>query len=221
MVGEIICKYLAKGNKKVIVPGFGTFMRKDSGQVIFVDLLRKDDGLLRELVEDYGHYSEVEAMALIDRFIFEIKRGIERNGSAKIDDFGTMFLDEKGVYQFDSLPMPAFVKEKVVQTSLFGETANDTQSSEKSTVETPQSVVSKEETYRNNPARPVTASERTAASSAKTVSGGQSHPAPRPTTRKRGKSKMDMAMIIAIIAAVIALLIILYGLSASGLPFNE
>jgi nucleoid DNA-binding protein len=110
MVGKIIRKYLDEGHKRLTVPDFGTFMRKDSGEVIFVDLLRKDDGVLRELVEDYGHYGEVEAMALIDRFVFEIKHGIEQAGSAPIAGFGTMSIDGKGAYQFDYQPAPKVAK---------------------------------------------------------------------------------------------------------------
>jgi nucleoid DNA-binding protein len=100
MVGSIIKDYMGRGNRRLTVPGFGTFMRKESGEIIFVDLLRNDDGVLAKVLEEFGNYSEVEAMALIDRFIFETKNAVERDGSAAIEGFGKLTLDEKGVYQF-------------------------------------------------------------------------------------------------------------------------
>lgn len=100
MIGEIIRDYLDAGNRKLTVPGLGTFMRKDSGEVIFVDLIRKDDGVLRKLIEDSGPHSDIEAMAFVDRFIFEIKRSMDRDGRARIEGLGTMTFDDRGMYLF-------------------------------------------------------------------------------------------------------------------------
>jgi nucleoid DNA-binding protein len=209
MVGKIISEYLQAGHKKVTVPGFGTFMRKDSGEVIFVDLIRKDDGLLRELVEDYGNYNEVEAMALVDRFIFEIKHDIERTGSVTIADFGTMFLDEKGIYQFDYSPKIAPVKETAVQESLFGDGKLDSSQAEKPIAQKP---VEQPRTVAQKPMK----QPRTVAQSPSTH--------PRSTTQRPAKGKtgkVDKWIVIAIIAGVIAVAIIVYGLSGSGMPFLQ
>ncbi len=208
MVGKIIRDYMEAGNKKLTVPGFGTFMRKDSGEVIFVDLLRKDDGKLRELVEDYGNYGEVEAMAMVDRFTFETRTSIEKNGSAPIDGFGTMYLDDKGLYQFNYSPAPKSVqvKENPVQEELFVK----------------EEPVQTAKTVEKQVQRPV---QKMAVVEKGSVSG---RPAPRPAQkrpvsapRKKGKpSKPDMLILIAIIAAAVAILVMVFGLSATGnLPF--
>jgi hypothetical protein len=157
--------------------------------------------VLRELVEDYGRYSDVEAMALVDRFIFEIKHDIERNGSAPIDDFGTMFLDEKGLYQFDYSPKttsePAPTRETAVQENLFGDKKTDSP-------QTPKPMPQK-------PVQPRTVVQKPTPTSRPV--------AQRPAKAKTGKP--DMWIVIAIVAAIIALAIIVYGLSGSSLPFLQ
>jgi len=107
MVGKIIRDFLEGGGRKLTVPGFGTFMRRDGGEVIFVDLLRGDDRVLAGMVQRAGGLSEVEAAARIDRFIFETRAAIERTGRAEIAGLGTMTADAKGVYRFDYSPTQA------------------------------------------------------------------------------------------------------------------
>ncbi len=204
MVGTIIRDYIERGGKKLTVPGFGTFMRKDSGEIIFVDLLRTDDGVLAELVEDYGHYSEVEAMALIDRFIFEVRNDIEFHGNARIDDFGTMTRDEKGLLQFTYAPSVRPVSERAVQEKLFGEIPSR---------EPVGGTSSRSSEIRQSVAG-------TSGVSQKPV-GQRVAPTPR---RANGspqpkKKRADAIIIIAVIAAVIAGLVLYFGFSAGNMPF--
>ncbi len=200
MVGKIIRDYMEGGARKLTVPGFGTFMRKDDatdgkerGGIIFVDLLRKDDGVLRELVEDYGQYSEVEAMALVDRFIFETRTAIERKGSSTIDGFGTMTLDHKGLYQFDYSPRTAPRREKAVQEKLFAD--------EKA--KPANKLVTKSEPLRTAAAKPAEKSPE--------------HNNSRPRTKK--KLKPDAVLLIAIAVAVVAIIVLAFGLSSGNIPF--
>jgi nucleoid DNA-binding protein len=238
MVGKVIHEYLDGGHKKVTVPGFGTFMRKPSGEIIFVDLIQKDDGVLRELVEDYGNYGEVEAMALIDRFIFEVKHSIERTGSAQIDDFGTMFLDEKGLYQFDYSPAPKIVKETGVQESLFDDEVAGLPRGKKVSPDIERPMPQMAESRPIVPQRPVgqprSASQshtrqprpavREIATNPRPVASQRPVPHHRPRPQRPTQSKtsgMDKWILIALVAAVIALAIIIYGLSGTGLPFLQ
>lgn len=198
MVAKIIREYMKSGHKKLTVPEFGTFMRKDTGEIIFVDLLRKDDGVLRKLVEDYGHYSEVEAMALVDRFIFETRNGIEKNGSVALEGFGTIFRDAKGLYQFElqaqtrPAPQPAAVPKPPVPKQ-----------------EPPQTVSPAGTPVRRPSPPPV---QPTSA-----VPPRRTAPAVR---RKPQKSKPDVLIIVALVAAIVALIIFIFGLAARGnLPF--
>ena len=193
MVAKIIRDYMEGGKKKLTVPGFGTFMRKDSGEMIFVDLLRKDDGVLRELVENYGHYSDVEAMALVDRFIFETKNGIEKHGSTPMDGFGTMYIDEKGLYQFDYSSLSKQKEENPVLEKLYSKEKSQTgQISVEKNIQNPTIKPEPQRVSKKVPSQPRT---------------------------KGKKSKPDTLIIVAIVAAAIAILIMIFGLSSGNIPF--
>jgi nucleoid DNA-binding protein len=202
MVGKIIRDYIEGGAKKLTVPGFGTFMRRENGGVVFVDLLRGDDTTLSEMVEDTGGYSQLEAMALIDRFIFETRNRIERHGSAAIDGFGTMRVDHKGVFQFDYSPRARAVKETATQERLF-EFGGTTPPTARVAAATP-------------------LQERRGGSKA----GGAVHngkPKPRTINPQKGKpATTDRVLVIAIVAAAIAIIAMLFGLTSGGhMPFLQ
>lgn len=101
MVSKIICDYL-RHDKRITVPGFGSFIRKEDGQIAFVDILRGDDGVLSSLVRQKRDYTEVEAAAVIDRFIFEIKHALQTSGSIHIKGLGTMSVKTGGKIDFRS-----------------------------------------------------------------------------------------------------------------------
>ena len=244
MVGKVIRDYMEGGAKKLAVPGFGTFMRKKKegdegghGEVIFVDLLRKDDGVLRQLVEDYGRYSEVEAMALVDRFIFETKNAVERRGSASIEGFGTMTIDAKGSYRFDYAPKAKPRQEKAVQEKLFGDNSGAKTTPSIVPTVTPPSLRGADGDEvrhceeRSDEAIHLSDSGLLRASSPRNDNAPKKRPTPKgfsPTkttqaSRRKKKTKpsrADIFMIIAVAAALIAILAMVFGLSTTGnMPF--
>jgi nucleoid DNA-binding protein len=224
MVGRVIRDYMEGGAKKLTVPGFGTFLRREGGdgnargEVIFVDLLRGDDHTLSELVEDSGQYSEVEAMALIDRFIFETKTAIERGGSATIEGFGVMTLDHKGLYRFNYSPKKRLVKEHAVQERLFETPASRTpvsrtpasgaHSGAHSEVRRPRPVVP-QNSEPDAPRRPepVQARGRVASKAA--------------PNRNSRLTRSDLFVVIAIVAAAIALVAMIFGMWTGNMSFSK
>ena len=214
VVGKVIRDYMEGGAKKLTVPGFGTFMRREGAQggsdIIFVDLLRVDDSnTLSEMVEDRGSLSELEAMAMIDRFIFETRNAVERNGSATIAGFGTLTVDHKGVYKFAHSPTARPTKETAVQESLFerGESgARPSTKAEGGGAKSPE--VRHVATQAPKEDRPI---RRPAT------------PGVRPVAKKRSPSNkpspMDTILIVAIIAAAIALVALVFGMSSGNMPF--
>jgi hypothetical protein len=193
-------------------------MRRDEGGgnahggVIFVDLLRTDDGALREMVEDRGGFSEVEAMALIDRFIFETKNTIERTGTATIDGFGTMSLDQKGVYQFAYSPKVRAVKEHATQERLF---EKETPRPARPTPQTPRPIAKQMDEWEDEPRK------------VRTPRPAKQQPARRPQPagarrKPQGKrSAADTILIVAIVAAAIALVAMIFGMTAGNMPFLQ
>ena len=114
MISKIIHDYL-QHEKRITIPGFGSFIRKENGQIIFMEILRSDDGVLSSLVRKHGDYTEVEAAAVIDRYIFEIKHALQTKGSIRIKGLGTMRSEAGGKIAFTSeidLPAAAIPEKK-------------------------------------------------------------------------------------------------------------
>ena len=103
MICEYITRYLLL-NKRLVVPNFGAFVVNPSnGDLIFVELLKMDDGvLMRQLMAD--GLSAVDAMNMIDRFVFEIRHKVESGGVATLNGIGRMSMAEDGLYRFEYNP---------------------------------------------------------------------------------------------------------------------
>ena len=66
MIVELISKYL-ESNKRLVVPNLGAFIVKEAGRVVlFSNLIKGDDGVLRSLLVEAG-VSELETAAALDR----------------------------------------------------------------------------------------------------------------------------------------------------------
>lgn len=189
MISKIIHDYLLH-DKRITVPGFGSFIRKENGQIAFVEILRGDDGVLSSLVRKQGDYTEVEAAAVIDRFIFEIKHALQTKGSIRIKGLGTMSAAAGGKISFSSesdavkSPTPAPEKQIPSRPSV-----------------SPRMQVSKE------PSAPRQSTPRPQPAAAKRTR--------RPASNKK---RTDTLLIVAIIMAAIALSVMIYGFSVSGAP---
>ncbi|MBR2368284.1 MAG: hypothetical protein IKA81_06735 [Alistipes sp.] len=87
LITNILVEYL-KHNKRIVVPKLGAFIVKQpSGSVVFSELMRSDDGVLRSLLVAYG-MSEIEANGMMDRLSFEVHHAIRMSGSYTIEGFG-------------------------------------------------------------------------------------------------------------------------------------
>ncbi len=91
LVVEVISAYL-QTNRRLVVPGFGAFVTKESGERVFSDLLRTDDGVLASLLRNKG-LNEMEAAVMTDRFIFEVRHELEQYGYCRLDDIGTLRIE--------------------------------------------------------------------------------------------------------------------------------
>lgn len=88
IVVAVILEYL-QSNRRLVVPGFGAFVVKESGERLFSDLLRTDDGVLFSLLRSKG-LNDMECAVTIDRFIFEIRHNLESYGYYRLGDIGTL-----------------------------------------------------------------------------------------------------------------------------------
>ena len=103
MIVEIISKYL-ETNKRIVVPNLGAFIVKEAGRtVLFSNLIKGDDGVLRSLLISSG-VSELEAAAAIDRFIFEVNFRLESRGECMLSGFGELRNGVNGTIAFTFSP---------------------------------------------------------------------------------------------------------------------
>lgn len=103
MIIKIISKYL-EDNKRLVVPNLGAFIVKNAEQkILFSNLMKSDDGVLRALLIEHG-VSELEAAGTIDRFVFEVNFRLERDGVCGLDKFGALKLGANGVISFINNP---------------------------------------------------------------------------------------------------------------------
>lgn len=107
MINKIIAEYL-RTNKRLVVPHFGAFIRKENSEVIvFVPFLKKDDGVLQQLlVSEYGMDS-ADAQAVIDEYIAEIKESIAARGAYVIEGVGRLMTDSNGICYLELGAAPA------------------------------------------------------------------------------------------------------------------
>lgn len=87
MLVQTITQYL-QIHKRLVVPQLGAFIVKEpGGSVVFSELFRRDDGVLRGLLQS-GGMSELEAAGAIDRFVFEIRLAMQDSGKYCMENFG-------------------------------------------------------------------------------------------------------------------------------------
>lgn len=102
MLVTTIINYL-ESHKRLVVPQLGAFIVKEPGQVLFTELLKRDDGVLRNLLR-VERMNELEAAGEIDRFVFEIRHAVEHGREYPIEGFGTMKPGPNGTIAFEYAP---------------------------------------------------------------------------------------------------------------------
>ena len=87
------------------MPQLGTFVVKvPEGGVVFSELLRRDDGILRGLLVQQGGMNDLEAAGAIDRFVFEVRHALEHEGAYAIEGFGRLTLSPGGAISYVEVP---------------------------------------------------------------------------------------------------------------------
>jgi len=99
MIVKLVSKYLTE-HKRLVIPNLGTFIVKVPGQtVLFSNLIKTDDGVLRSLLTQNG-ISEIEAAAAMDRFVFEAQYRLQNNGKCRLSGFGELRSGANGTITF-------------------------------------------------------------------------------------------------------------------------
>lgn len=106
MLIRTVSKYL-ETHKRLVVPQLGAFLVKEPGvSIVFSELMKRDDGVLRALLREQGA-SELEAAGEIDRFVFEVRHAVERGESYPLEGFGVLHPGPNGTVAFAYRPVRA------------------------------------------------------------------------------------------------------------------
>lgn len=106
--------------RRLVVPRLGVFIVRDDGRVLFSELLRNDDGVLRSLLISERGVGEIEAAGVIDRFVFEVRHTIDHGKEFKIGSIGSLRRDKKGAIRFtpaDETPADDIIAETPARPS--------------------------------------------------------------------------------------------------------
>ncbi len=105
MIEVVISKYL-ESHKRLVIPQLGAFLvKKPEGHVYFSELMRRDDGVLRQLLSEAG-LSELEIGGEIDRLVFEVRHCVELGGEYPLKGLGVFRGEENGAVAFEYKPEP-------------------------------------------------------------------------------------------------------------------
>ncbi len=103
MLVHTITSYLA-AHRRLVVPQLGTFAVKEPGRsIVFTELLRQDDGVLRGLLVA-GGMSPLEAAGTVDRFVFEARHAVSTAGRCELDGLGVLLAGPGGMMVFEYAP---------------------------------------------------------------------------------------------------------------------
>lgn len=105
MLTAVFTQYL-ESHKRLVVPQLGAFIVKEAGRsILFSELLKRDDGVLRGLLREQG-MNDLEAAGEIDRLVFEVRHAVEHGGEYRLEGFGILRPGPNGTIAFQYDPHP-------------------------------------------------------------------------------------------------------------------
>ena len=96
-------KAALEDSKTVIIPGFGalTKINETTGELMFMDYLKHDDGVLAQFISNKEGISEQEAKNLLAKHSREISAMLNKGEVYSIYNFGTFSKNAQGNYEFE------------------------------------------------------------------------------------------------------------------------
>lgn len=103
MIVQTAIHYL-ESHKRLVVPQLGALIVKESDRsVVFTEMLKRDDGVLRSLLSEQG-MSAIEAAGAIDRFVFEVRHAAEHGQTYSAEGLGLFSAGPNGTIRFRYSP---------------------------------------------------------------------------------------------------------------------
>lgn len=110
-ISAIIAQYIGK-ETRLIIPEVGTLIRrKESGEIIFMEMLKKNDGALVQLIVNALDVSPSKATEITNRYIGTVKQQLETNKKFILDGVGVILVRPEGGIGFSFNPFAKTIPE--------------------------------------------------------------------------------------------------------------
>lgn len=110
-ISAIIAQYIAT-ETRLVIPEVGTLIRrKESGEIVFMEILRKSDGVLVGLIVNTLDVSPSKANEIANDYIATIKQQLARSKKFVIDGVGVLLLRGNGSIDFSFNPFAQSIPE--------------------------------------------------------------------------------------------------------------
>ena len=218
---RIIIDYL-QTNKRLVIPQLGALLVKEpTREILFSELIRRDDGVLRTLLMDQCGMNELTAQGEIDRLVFEIRHAVEVGGEYHADGLGLFFAGANSTIAFraettservEAAPAVSKPAPEPVKSEPKVEEQPEEQPEEENTEEQPQEE--SQEGLQEEELHLTTSAKMNPAPYVKGLSYGKP---PKNTDaftyvdRPQRRGRVDTFLVVAIVAVLIALGAIAYG----------
>ena len=98
-VKKVIVAHL-QHHRRLVVPQLGAFIVKDPGhEVLFSELFKRDDGVLRGLLKAEG-LGDIEAAGAIDRLVFDLRHAVQNGAGYQFLGLGLFTAGPNGTLTF-------------------------------------------------------------------------------------------------------------------------
>lgn len=103
-ISAIIAQYI-KSETRLIIPEVGTLIRrKESGEIVFMEMLKKNDGTLVGLVVNILDVSPSKATEIVNRYIRTVKNQLATSKKFILDGVGVLLARPDGSVDFSFNP---------------------------------------------------------------------------------------------------------------------
>lgn len=100
-IDEIIVGCLEGDRRRIIIPGFGAFVKRPEGEIVFIDILNTDDGALTAELQRRAGLNGDEAHQAMEKYSFHLKTELLYNKAVKVEGIGTVRMTPDGSFEID------------------------------------------------------------------------------------------------------------------------
>ena len=99
-INSLIARYIAD-NTRLIIPNVGTLLRrKESGEIVFMEMLKKGDGVFNSLVGNHFGLDDAQVAEAVEGYVSTIKKSLEASKKFIIDGVGVLLVGNAGNIEF-------------------------------------------------------------------------------------------------------------------------